>query len=330
MDSPIFQFSVAAAAIALLGTLLVRLADRLADASGWSRAFIGSIFLAGATSLPELVVDLRAVRAGQPDLAVGDLLGSSLFNLLILAILDTAFGQPRRTFTGDFSAHARSAVLSIQLSAVVGIGLLGGVGGVFFGVGSILWAVVPIYLVAAREQFRDAAAPETIARAAPSARVVLRFIATIAGCAAGIAIASPFLIEAADAIAVQSGLAHGFIGTTLVALSTSLPELVATFVAFRMGSPELALGNILGSNTFNMTLLFPLDAVDPGSLLNEVSPSHALTAFCVIVTSSIAVMGQISRRQRRNGRFEPSSAMVILVSLAFLALLWRRSAGPTV
>ncbi|RPI81238.1 MAG: hypothetical protein EHM42_10975, partial [Planctomycetaceae bacterium] len=84
------EFLVLAAVVALAGTYLARAADQIAEITRFGRLLIGSVLLAAATSLPEMTVDLSAVRQWMPDLAVGDLLGSSLMNLSILAILDLA------------------------------------------------------------------------------------------------------------------------------------------------------------------------------------------------------------------------------------------------
>lgn len=84
---------------------------------------------------------------------------------------------------------------------------------------------------------------------------------------------SPFLAQAAGQLAEASGLGGTFIGTTLVALATSLPELVATLVPICLGAADLAIGNLFGSNAFNM-LLLPLDLAFPGSLLAGVSQTH--------------------------------------------------------
>jgi Ca2+/Na+ antiporter len=88
MSLTILQFVVSAAVIVIAGTYLTRYADAIADLTGLGRLLVGSILLAGATSFPELSVDLSAVRLGEVDMAVGNLIGSSLFNLLILGILD--------------------------------------------------------------------------------------------------------------------------------------------------------------------------------------------------------------------------------------------------
>jgi len=143
-----------------------------------------------------------------------------------------------------------------------------------------------------------------------------------------ILVAAPFLVRAADQLATRSGLGHTFVGTTLIALSTSLPELVATIAAFRIGAPDLALGNIFGSNTFNMLLLFPLDVLYPATLFSSVSPTHALTAFCVITVSSVAVMGQVSRKREKMRMWEPSSELIVILTVAFLYLLYNPTIFP--
>jgi cation:H+ antiporter len=135
-------------------------------------------------------------------------------------------------------------------------------------------------------------------------------------------VAAPFLVEAADQLAKMSGLGQTFIGTTVVALATSLPELVSTIVAFRMGSPDLAIGNIFGSNAFNMLLFVPLDFIYPKVLFASVRSIHAVTAFCIVSVMSIALMGQLYRRKERSRFKEPSSEIIVVVILLFLYLLY--------
>ena len=91
MSGAIVQFLLSAAVIVVAGAALTRYADAIAHLTGIGRLLAGSLFLAVATSLPELTVDISAVRIGTTDIAVGDLLGSSLFNFLILAVLDCLY-----------------------------------------------------------------------------------------------------------------------------------------------------------------------------------------------------------------------------------------------
>jgi cation:H+ antiporter len=240
MPTIIIQLFLSTLVIVGAGIFLTRFSDKIAEETGFGQALVGSILLAGATSLPELVVDVHAIRLGQPDLAVGDLLGSSLFNLLILAVVDTAFRHPRRAFTPDFAQHAQSAVLSINLTALVGIGILAKLETTFFGVGIFTWIAAGAYLIGARLTFQ---APlhnlhtETPGRSltADSARIK-RLARAVFGFLISLSLilfTAPYLVQAADQLAVISGLGHTFVGTTLVALSTSLPELVATITAFK-------------------------------------------------------------------------------------------------
>ncbi len=113
-----------------------------------------------------------------------------------------------------------------------------------------------------------------------------------------------------------------FVGTTLVALSTSLPELVASLAALRMGAPDLALGNILGSNVFNMALLLPIDLAYPGQLFADVAPTHALTALAVIVVTAIVIMGQLYQAERRVRLVEPEGGLIILLVIGSLAMVF--------
>jgi cation:H+ antiporter len=115
------------------------------------------------------------------------------------------------------------------------------------------------------------------------------------------------------------------VGTTLVALTTSLPELVASLAAVRLGAVDLAIGNVFGSNAFNMIMFVPLDAVCPGSLFEAVSPTHAVTAFAVIVATAIAVLGQLYHAERRLPVIEPDALLVILVIGGALVLVFHLS-----
>jgi cation:H+ antiporter len=331
----ILQFVLAALVIVAAGTALTRYGDAIADLTGLGRVVVGSIFLAGATSLPELLVDLNAVRLGFPDLAVGDLVGSSLFNLLILAVLDMSHYSRGQLLSRVSAAHALSATLSIALTVLAALAILLGArlgGFVVGGVGVGCLALLVAYLFGVRVLFYDQrtaaqAAQQASARGqtvmVPAGKVTLRRAIIGYVISAGVIVAAaPFLAGAAGEIADASGLGATFIGTTLVAFCTSLPELVATLVAVRMGALELAVGNIFGSNAFNMVLLVPLDLAHPGSLLAAVSPNHALTCLATILVTAVAVMGQLYQVEKRIHVLEPDAVLIILLILGSLVMLY--------
>jgi cation:H+ antiporter len=149
-----------------------------------------------------------------------------------------------------------------------------------------------------------------------------RAILSYAGATLVILIAAPFLASAAEGLADATGLGGTFIGTTLVAVSTSMPELVTSLVAVRMGAYDLAVGNIFGSNTFNMVILFPVDAFFKGSLLAAASTTHAVTATCAILVTSAAVIGLLYRPEKRYRFIEPDALLVIVLVLISLGLIY--------
>jgi cation:H+ antiporter len=333
-----------AAIVATAGTILARSADRIAAATGLGRLLVGSVLLAAATSLPELSVDVAAVRGGMTDLAAGDLLGSSLMNLLILAGVDLAQRSGHRMLSREAASHALSATLSIALTGLVGVAVLtaGRLPSVtVLGVGGWSWAILAAWLLGARMLFIDQrisvrAAEEATGKAAadrkaapppPSEPLPGLLLPTVLFAAAAVTLllAGPRLAHVADELASASGLGRTFVGTAFVAVTTSLPELVASVAAVRMGAFDLAIGNTFGSNAFNMVLFVPLDAFHEGPLFTAISPAHAVTALAVIVATAIAVLGQLYHEERRIPVFEPDAVLVLLVVIGALAMLYRLS-----
>jgi cation:H+ antiporter len=139
----------------------------------------------------------------------------------------------------------------------------------------------------------------------------------------GILIAAPLLAQSAMEIAEITGISSTFIGTSLVGIVTSLPELVTTFAAVRLGAFDLAVGNLFGSNAFNMAILFIADmAYWKGPLLAAVEPAHAVTALVGIVLMSVGNMGLIYRAEKRFLLIEPDSALMILGYVLGMGLIF--------
>jgi cation:H+ antiporter len=330
VTTTILIFLACAAVIVVAGTFLSKFADAIADLTGFGRLLIGSVLLAGATSLPELTVDISAVRLGAVDLAVGDLLGSSLMNLLILALLDLTNYSRGKMLSRQGAAHALSGSLAAALTALAGLGLLTGkvlAPYSLLGIGPATYVLVAAYFLGVRliyldQRIASRAAAELHGPEPPPGMTLTKAIAGFAICAVVILVAGPFLAHAADELAKQSGLGGTFVGTTLVAFSTSLPELVATLAALRLGAHDLAIGNIFGSNAFNMILLAPLDVIHPGSLLAAVAPGHAITCLAVVMATQVTIMGQLYHAERRRPLLEPDAWLVILIVIGSLGLVY--------
>lgn len=328
----VLQFAGLAVLVVGAGTLLARCADELAEATGLGRLLVGTVLLAGTTSLPELTVGISAVRQGHPDLAVGDLLGAGLMNLLTLAMLDLTHYARGKMLSRTAAAHALAGLFGITLTTFVGLGLSTAARTADWsglGVHAMLWLVGISYLggirmvyldqrVAAEVARETAPAPPADTRPWPLWQTVLGFLAA----ATVIFVVGPRLAHVADELANRSGLGNTFVGTTLVALVTTLPELSSSVAAIRRGAFDLCVGNVFGSNAFNMLLLVPLDLVHEGSLLAAVSPLHAVSAFAAIGATSIAIMGQLYHVERRARGLEPDALMVVAIVLGSLGLVY--------
>lgn len=321
----ILQFFLCALIVSLAGYFLTKFADKIAEATGWGQMFVGGLLLAAATSLPELMVDLNAVKMQMPNLAVGDLLGSCMINLLILSLLDFTFPSAfRRTaFSPAFLHHSLSAVLGIYLAALVGIGLVSQFRLSFLNLSVISWAILISYIFGFRLIFLEREKKTLDEKKGSILKKIFLPMSGFGIASFVIFLTAPYLVELADEIAKKTALSHSFIGTTLIAFTTSLPELVTTLTAFRMGSPDLALGNIFGSNAFNILLFVPLDMISSTSIFTSVSSSHALSAFGIIASMSMAVLGMSYRKKTRALFADPSSETIVILIIAFLYLLYR-------
>lgn len=324
----LLTFLLAALVIVGAGTVLARSGDVIAARTRLGGVWVGSVFLALATSLPELTTDVAAVRLGAPDLAAGDLFGSSMANMLILAILNllpTGAGLFRKAALD----HVLYAMVAIILTSVAAVVILLRPTASVLGVDPGSALILAIYLVGSRSIFRHgsvaraAAAsaemsgpPAQVAADAPGANPaptsLRRAIVTFLAASTVILITAPQFARAAERLAIVTGIGTTFIGTWLVGFSTSLPELVTSLAAVRLGAFDLAVGNLFGSNAFNMTILVVLDVVQgPGSYLGVISPVHAISALVAVALMAVAVAALIYRAEGRLRMLEPSSAIII-------------------
>lgn len=330
---PFIEFGLSAGVIAVAGIFLTKSTDAIGELAKIGRLFAGSIFLAGATSLPELLVDISAVRNEMSDLAVGDLMGSSLINLLILAIADLLHHNPNKIFSRAGARHALAAAVSINLCVLVCIAIFLGkelerfsVGGV--GLGPI--SVGLAYFLSLRLVYRDqiiTASASSLDTNQERSMSLLGALSMYLASAAAIFISAPFLASSAGTIAHTTGLGSTFVGTALVAFCTSLPEVISTIAAVRMGAFDLAVGNIFGSNSFNMILLIPLDLFHAGNLLGSISRIHIFSGLVVILTTSVVVMGQLYQVEHRRKFIEPDAFAVIVLVVGALFAIYRLGAG---
>src|SRR5690606_38086515 len=255
LASSIAGLVLGALGVVVAGVVLARSSDVIAARTNLGRVWVGSIFLAAATSLPELVTDISAVRIGAGDLAAGDLLGSGMANMLILAAI--ALRPGAHLFRRAALDHTLSASLAIVMTGIAAMAILLGPQAAVLGLGPGSLLLLVVYLLGTRLLFLHSTvaqeagatvelggAPAAAAKGGerlPSLGWALgRFLAATAV----IIVAAPVFASSAVRIAELTGIATSFIGTLLVGATTSLPELVTSVAAFRMGAVDLAVGNL--------------------------------------------------------------------------------------
>ncbi len=316
-------FFAAAVGVVMGGALLARAADELAESLRLQRVWIGSVLVAGATSMPELVVDVSAIRVGAPDLAVGDLFGSSMANMLILGILGLAYGH-QRLLRSIVPEHALTGTLAISLTMLAVLFILAGPNTAVgpLGIGPVVIAFV--YLATIRLVRHASAIPDGSA-ASTSRGPWVPAAGRFALAAMIILLAGPFLALSADDIVQSSGVDGTLFGAGALAIVTSLPELAASFAAVRLGASDIAVGNLFGSNAYNMLLLLPLDLASGGALLGGVSEANAVAAIAATLMMSAALASIVMREERRIAVLVPDS--LLLVGIYFVGLSWVWAAG---
>jgi len=237
------------ACLALGAEGLVRSAASLAQRLGLSPLVVGLTVVAYGTSAPELVVSLQAALGGASDIALGNVVGSNISNVgLILGA--AALIAPVR---------AQAQVLRLEVPIMIGVsalliglwwdGVIGRVNGIVLVLGAVAYALICVG--GAREEAQPAVRAE-FDEGVPASRSGAWDLGFGAGGLGLMVVGARWLVNGAVAIGETMGVSTVVIGLTVVAVGTSLPELATSLVAARRGQSDIALGNVVGSNIFNV------------------------------------------------------------------------------
>lgn len=315
------QFLLCVVVIGFAGVKLSRYGDVIAEKTDMGGTWVGLALLATVTSLPELITGISSVTIAKvPNIAVGDALGSCVFNLLIIVAVDFLH-RKESVYTRARQGHILSAGFGIVLIGLVGVNILlaqSGMRMAFFHVGVYTPILMLFYLLAMRTVFRyerehrEAYAEESVKRypQVTLQQAILRYI----GAAVLVVAAATWLPFIGSALAEQMGWHKSFVGTLFVAFATSVPELVVTIAAVRIGALDMALANLFGSNLFDMAII----AIDDllylnGPLLNAVAPIHAVTAVSAMIMTGTAIIGLLYRPPGRVLRTVGWASLFLLV-----------------
>ena len=324
------QFLLSAVIVVLAAIQLANYGDAIAYRTGLGGLFIGSLLLAGATSLPELLTMVNAIAQDHVDLTAGDLFGSSMFNMLLLGVLDILFHQ-RRILRRVALRHALTASLGTMLTGMVVFFLLADLDLRIGWVGLDSLLVLAMYVTGVwllRSNPVSGGLPDSPAEnteAMPALKKALIGFAVTAGV---LVLTTPLMVRSGSEIATLTGLGDGFVGMLLIAFVTSLPELVAMISAVRFGAYDMAVGNLFGSNIFNMAALASGDLFyTQGNFFTAINPVFALAGLLAMLLTTLGLMGNLAQVERRIWFVEADALLLILCYIAGMFLLYARGIG---
>ncbi len=336
----LLEFGACTALVILAGTRLSRYGHWIGEVTGLSGAWIGVVLLACATSLPELATTVSTVLAvadkhAAADLVFGDLFGSCAFNLLIIVLLD-ALSRTQSPLGLGRHGQVLTAAGGAMMLGVAAFGLIVThvSGETLPNVGWLFSVIIAgSYFVMVRLAF-------TYERTHPDERDEVNeapyhgskggLYARFAGAAAVIVVSGLWLAKIGEALAtvrfhVGGGtftLGESFVGTLFLAMATSMPEVVVTVAAFRIGAVNMALGNLFGSNVFNVAIIPVCDVAAGGRLFGYGSTSNLIPLCLAVVMTGVAILGLTHRPRKRRRRLGWDSAVMLAVYVLGMIVLF--------
>ncbi|MBD3425969.1 MAG: hypothetical protein GF409_01905 [Candidatus Omnitrophica bacterium] len=296
----------------------------LSEKTNIEKGLIGMLFLAIATSFPEIVTSAAAIfTLGRIGLGYGDIIGSVMVNLMILLALDFAIGKGRillcvsrvNKMTGVFVFVAGLIIMLVALIRFAGVDFPS-IGR--FGLENLF--VVAIYLIALGVIRRSGRPPEH--HIFPEVREsfwqiwgkFIFFLLTVM-------VLGVWMAKSGEKIVVETGLSQTFTGTLLLGLATSLPEIIVSFTALRASSIDMAVGNILGSNLFDLCIIPLLDLLTERPILGMLTGGQVLATIFAVLLCGITAAGLYIRKETTS-RVNPDTGLIFIVGLLGFVILY--------
>lgn len=307
------KFIICALAIFLAGSRLTKYGDQLADQTGLCKAWLGLVLLAMVTSLPELSNAISAAYINMPDLAVGDIIGACLINVFFLALFDLwqRFKGNGSIFSGASSNNLLSAEFGtgILLITFLGLGLSKlGFDFVVFNFSIYTLAIFIFYLLIQQKLYRNrrAGQEKKTKEKLDYFLIIQFFLMAVVVVAAGSWL--PFI---GTEIVEVMGWGETFVAILFLGIATTLPELTVSFSALRLGEVGMCVGNFVGSNIFNVAILFIADLFfRQGSLLAASSPVLIYGAL-----SAAVLLAMVYSALKKGGKSHLPTVLIIYLYL---------------
>jgi len=326
-------FLASAVAIGFFGSWLTRLADKLADATGWGEALMGGILLGGVTSLSGIITSVTAAANNHPGLALSNALGGIAAQTVFLAIADLAYRRANLEHAASSLSNMLQAtllmiLLSMPLLAMAApqISLL--------RVHPMSFAILIAYGLGMRMTARSRRRPMWTPRITPETRadrphrlhLTRRQVAALwsqfAVCGGVVSGAGYVVAQTGIALQAETGLSEALIGGLFTAVITSLPELVTSVAAVRQGALTLAVGGIVGGNCFDVLFVSFSDlAYRQGSIYHAVGRSQIFMLGLTLLLTGVLLLGMLRREKHGIGNIGFESFLILVLYVGAFALI---------
>lgn len=311
----VILFLVGIALIVKGGDAFVDAASWIAEVSGIPKLIVGATIVSVATTIPEMLVSVMAAGQGKVDMSVGNAVGSVTANLgLIMAI--SVLCMPGVIRRADYLLKS-----VLMLCAAGVIVLAGAIGEVTSLLSAVLILIFFIFIVenvraAKRTMALEPDGPAAQARPEVNGRIIGVNAAKFILGAAGIVIGAQLLVDNGSALARFAGVSERIIGVTLVAVGTSLPELVTTITAVVKKQSDLSVGNIIGANIIDLSLILPVSSLVSGKALPISAASGQIDLPACLLVGAIAVVPALATSKL--SRWQGVALLAVYVVYVFL------------
>ena len=292
----ILLFAVGIVFVVKGGDFFVDAASWIAEVSGIPKLIVGATIVSIATTLPEMLVSIMAATQGKVDMSIGNAIGSVTANIGLIMGISLIF-MPGIIKRSDYLL--KSILMILAAAIIVACGLAGRVS-VAFSVVLLVICVIFFWenVTGAKKAMASNDEPKD-SRLTEKKTIIINIIKFIVG-AVGIVWGADLLVDNGSELARIIGISERIIGVTLVAVGTSLPELITTITAIAKKQSALSVGNILGANIIDLTLIMPLSSVIAGKALPVSATSARIDLPACLLVGIIAVVpAMIASKFRR-------------------------------
>jgi cation:H+ antiporter len=327
-------FTGAALVIILAGTALTKYADKIADKTGLGEALVGAVFLGGVTSISGIITSVVAAYNNYPELAISNAIGGIAAQTVFLSIADISYPKANLEHASASLANLMQGVLLLGLLSLVILGIASPDIS-WLNVHPFSFAIILVYLGGTRmiahakkeplwnpqetlSTVKDIPVKDNIEHTSLS-RLLIRFaLLSVLVAGAGYAIAMSGIT-----IADKTNLSQSFVGAMFTAVATSLPELIISLAAVRQRALTLAVGNIIGGNSFDVLFVAFSDiAYQEGSILHSITNSQSFIIALTMLMASVLIMGLLHRQRKGFANIGWESALIIVLYIGGNVMLY--------